>query len=157
MALNLQTSFYFSVSISGMGGSDAAFQEVSGLSKEMGIEEVVCGGENRFTYRLPAHTTFQNLVLRRGVLNAESALISWVKDTLDNGVSVPIKTRDIKVWLLNENGEVSMDWNFIAAYPVKWSASNLKSQESEILIETLEFAYQYFEMPNFETFSLGDD
>ncbi|ATZ94346.1 MULTISPECIES: phage tail protein [Dickeya] len=157
MALNLQTSFYFSVSISGMGSNDAAFQEVSGLSKEMGIEEVVCGGENRFKYRLPAHTTFQNLVLRRGVLNAESALISWVKDTLDNGVSAPIKTRDIKVWLLNENGNVSMDWNFIAAYPVKWSGSSLKSQESEIFIETLEFAYQYFEMPNFETLSLGDD
>ncbi|BBE77744.1 MULTISPECIES: phage tail protein [Phytobacter] len=149
---NLQTSFYFSVSITGMCGSDAAFQEVSGLSKELGIEEVVCGGENRFKYRLPAQTSFQNLVLRRGVVNAESALIGWVKDTLDNGLSAPIKTRDIKVWLLDENGHISMDWNFIAAWPVKWSASNLRSQESEIFIETLEFAYQYFDMPNFDTY-----
>ena len=149
---NLQTSFYFSVSITGMGGSDAAFQEVSGLSKELGIEEVVCGGENRFKYRLPAQTSFQNLVLRRGVVNAESALIGWVKDTLDNGLSAAIKTRDIKVWLLDENGHISMDWNFIAAWPVKWSASNLRSQESEIFIETLEFAYQYFDMPNFDTY-----
>ncbi|MBY6256459.1 phage tail protein [Phytobacter diazotrophicus] len=149
---NLQTSFYFSVSITGIGGSDAAFQEVSGLSKELGIEEVVCGGENRFKYRLPAQTSFQNLVLRRGVVNAESALIGWVKDTLDNGLSAPIKTRDIKVWLLDENGHISMDWNFIAAWPVKWSASNLRSQESEIFIETLEFAYQYFDMPNFDTY-----
>jgi phage tail-like protein len=149
---NLQTSFYFSVSITGMGGSDAAFQEVSGLSKELGIEEVVCGGENRFKYRLPAQTSFQNLVLRRGVVNAESSLINWVKDTLDNGLSAPIKTRDIKVWLLDENGHISMDWNFIAAWPVKWSASNLRSQESEIFIETLEFAYQYFDMPNFDTY-----
>lgn len=149
---SLQTSFYFSVSITGMGGSDAAFQEVSGLSKELGIEEVVCGGENRFKYRLPAQTSFQNLVLRRGVVNAESSLINWVKDTLDNGLSAPIKTRDIKVWLLDENGHISMDWNFIAAWPVKWSASNLRSQESEIFIETLEFAYQYFDMPNFDTY-----
>lgn len=149
---NLQTSFYFSVSITGMGGSDAAFQEVSGLSKELGIEEVVCGGENRFKYRLPAQTSFQNLVLRRGVVKAESALIGWVKDTLDNGLSAPIKTRDIKVWLLDENGHISMDWNFISAWPVKWSASNLRSQESEIFIETLEFAYQYFDMPNFDTY-----
>lgn len=152
MDRNLQISFYFSVSITGMGGSDAAFQEVSGLSKELGIEEVVCGGENRFKYRLPAQTSFQNLVLRRGVVNAESALIGWVKDTLDNGLSAPIKTRDIKVWLLDENGHISMDWNFIAAWPVKWSASNLRSQESEIFIETLEFAYQYFDMPNFDTY-----
>lgn len=146
MAHNLQTSFYFSVSISGMDSSDAAFQEVSGLSKELGTEDVVCGGENRFKYRLPTIATFQNLVLKRGVTTAESGLISWVKDTLDDGLVNAIQTKDIKVQLLDENGDVSMVWNFVSAYPVKWSASELKSQDSEVFIETLEFAYQYFDI-----------
>lgn len=146
MAHNLQTSFYFSVSISGMDSSDAAFQEVSGLSKELGTEDVVCGGENRFKYRLPTIATFQNLVLKRGVTTAESGLISWVKDTLDDGLVNAIQTKDIKVQLLDENGDVSMVWNFVSAYPVKWSASDLKSQDSEVFIETLEFAYQYFDI-----------
>lgn len=146
MAHNLQTSFYFSVSISGMGSSDAAFQEVSGLSKELGTEDVVCGGENRFKYRLPTIATFQNLVLKRGVTTAESGLISWVKDTLDDGLANSIQTKDIKVQLLDENGDISMAWSFISAYPVKWSASDLKSQDSEVFIETLEFAYQYFDI-----------
>lgn len=129
-----------------MDSSDAAFQEVSGLSKELGTEDVVCGGENRFKYRLPTIATFQNLVLKRGVTTAESGLISWVKDTLDDGLVNAIQTKDIKVQLLDENGDVSMVWNFVSAYPVKWSASDLKSQDSEVFIETLEFAYQYFDI-----------
>lgn len=129
-----------------MDSSDAAFQEVSGLSKELGTEDVVCGGENRFKYRLPTIATFQNLVLKRGVTTAESGLISWVKDTLDDGLVNAIQTKDIKVQLLDENGDVSMVWNFVSAYPVKWSASELKSQDSEVFIETLEFAYQYFDI-----------
>lgn len=129
-----------------MGSSDAAFQEVSGLSKELGTEDVVCGGENRFKYRLPTIATFQNLVLKRGVTTAESGLVSWVKDTLDDGLVNTIQTKDIKVQLLDENGDISMAWNFISAYPVKWSASNLKSQDSEVFVETLEFAYQYFDI-----------
>jgi phage tail-like protein len=143
---NLQTSFYFSVSISGMSSSDAAFQEVLGLSKEMGSEDVVCGGENRFKYRLPTITTFSNLVLKRGVTTGESPLIAWVKDTLDDGLANPIQTKDIRVRLLDEKGNVSMQWDFVAAYPVKWSASDLKSQDGEVFIETLEFSYRYFEV-----------
>jgi phage tail-like protein len=146
MTYNLQTSFYFRVSIPGAGSSDAAFQEVTGLSKELGTEDVVCGGENRFKYRLPTIATFQNLVLKRGITTAESSLISWVKDTLDDGLANAVQTKDIKVQLLNEEGDISMSWSFVSAYPVKWSASDLKSQESEVFIETLEFSYQYFEI-----------
>ncbi|MEZ4873956.1 MAG: phage tail protein [Flavobacteriaceae bacterium] len=59
-------SFYFKLSFKGV---DAAFQEVSGISKELGVEEVVCGGENRFKYRLPTTTSGQNLVLKRAVVS----------------------------------------------------------------------------------------
>ncbi|QMV15971.1 phage tail protein [Vibrio spartinae] len=155
MTDSLQTSFYFRVSVPGTSSSDAAFQEVSGLSKELGTEDVVCGGENRFKYRLPTVATFQNLVLKRGITSAESSLIDWVKDTLDNGLATAIQTKDIKVQLLNENGDVSMSWSFVCAYPVKWSASDLKSQEGEVFIETLEFAYQYFEIDDSRESQIG--
>jgi phage tail-like protein len=39
-----------------------------------------------------------------------------------------------------------MSWSFVKAYPLKWSVADLKSQESSVLIETIEFAYQYFEV-----------
>ncbi|MDU8498220.1 phage tail protein [Pseudomonas syringae] len=143
---NLLTSFYFSVSISGEGrGTDAAFQEVSGLSQETAIEEVVSGGENRFNYRLPGHTRYSNLILKRGVALADSPLIEWCQQTMDDGLRNPIQTRNIIVSLFDEEGVTRLSWNFVKAYPVKWSMSELKSQESNILVETIELAYQYFE------------
>jgi hypothetical protein len=38
-----------------------------------------------------------------------------------------------------------MKWVFHSAYPVKYSFSDLKSQESGLLIETMELVYTYFE------------
>lgn len=159
MSFELQTSFYFGVYVSGLAGVDAAFQEVSGLSKELGTEDVVCGGENRFKYRLPTTTTFKNLVLKRGVTPTDSLLLSWVKDTLDDGLANPISPKDIQVMLFDANGVPSIMWTFTSAYPVKWSAKDLNSQGNEIFIETLEFAYQYFEIDDqiVETAGLFDE
>jgi len=144
---NLLTSFYFSVKISGKSSAvDAAFQEASGLSKEMGTEDVVSGGENRFKYRLPNGTTYPNLVLKRGIVLAASPLIEWCQKTLDAGLATPVSVRNISLSLLNQDGQACMSWNFVRAYPLKWSMSDLKSQENGVLIETIEFAYQYFEI-----------
>lgn len=148
MAINdLLTGFYFSVSFTGnQCSADAAFQEASGMSKEMGVEEVVSGGENRFKYRLPNIVSYQNLVLKRGIALADSDLIGWVQLTLDNGLAKPVQPKNITLNLLNPKGQTGMSWNFIKAYPVKWSIADLKAQESNILIETIEFCYQYFEV-----------
>lgn len=136
-------SFYFGLQILG-DGSDAAFQEVSGLSKEMGVEEVMSGGGNFFKYRLPTGTTYPNLVLKRGVTTDMSPLLTWCKMTLEGGLSVPIKTQSLLLQLFNEDGQASITWNFVGAYPVKLTMGDLKSQDSNIAIETMEFAYQYF-------------
>lgn len=65
MVNNYPLGFYFELSFK---DEDAAFKEVSGISKELSMEEVVCGGENRFKYRLPTITTSQNLVLKRALI-----------------------------------------------------------------------------------------
>ncbi|WP_420571502.1 phage tail protein [Kordia sp.] len=133
--------FYFSLSFE---GEDAAFKEVSGISKELGIEEVAGGGENRFKYRLPNVSSSKNLVLKRAIVPTESKLISWCSDTLDGGLANAIQTQDVSVDLLDNEGKVLMKWTFYNAYPVSYAVSDLKSQESEILIETIELAYNYF-------------
>ncbi|GAB3408098.1 phage tail protein [Massilia agilis] len=144
---DLLTSFYFSVKVTGKSSAnDAAFQEASGLGKEIKTEDVGSGGENRFRYRLPAGTTYQNLVLKRGVVLADSPLIEWCQMTLDGGLGKPVETHDVLVSLLNEKGQTCISWTFAKAYPVKWQMSDLKSQESSILVETIEFAYRYFEV-----------
>jgi phage tail-like protein len=52
--------------------------------------------------------------------------------------------REVTVTLLNEEHEPLAAWHFLAAYPVKWSVSDLKAQENALAIETLELAYRMF-------------
>ena len=134
--------FYFSLSFM---GENLGFQEVSGISKEFGVEEVQSGGENRFKYRLPTLTTSKNLVLKRAIVPANSKLIKWCQNSLDQGLLEPIKTEDVSVNLLNSDGETLIQWNFHNAYPVKYSVSDLHSQKNELAMETLELAYTYFD------------
>ena len=137
--------FYFELSFD---GEDAAFQEVSGISKETSLEEVACGGENRFKYRLPTITTSKNLILKRALVQRNSKLINWCVYTLDKGLAFKINTKDVSVNLLNKDGYVSSQWTFYGAYPVKYAISDLKSDENKIVLQTIELAYSYFEIPN---------
>jgi phage tail-like protein len=47
---------------------DAIFQEVSGISTEMLLNELREGGENRFGHRLSKQTKHPNLVFKRGIV-----------------------------------------------------------------------------------------
>lgn len=144
------SGFYFAVSIIGESNSDIAFQEITGLEKEMNIEEVVCGGENRFKYRLPTTTSFKNLILKGGVSDLSSPLSQWCVDTIDSDFSKPIVTKDISINLLNPDGKISLKWVFHNAYPVKWSGSELNSEKNSVFLKTIELAYQNFNINDAE-------
>ncbi|MEP0984345.1 phage tail protein [Ekhidna sp.] len=138
-------SFYFRLSFSGVSGqADAGFQEASGLNQEMEVDEVVCGGENRFKYRLPKRVKYGNLVLKRGLVTADSQLAKWCADTFSSDLGTAIQTKSIMLFLLSADGKPCMTWSFVNAYPVKWNLSDFKSQENSFAIESIEFAYNYF-------------
>lgn len=135
--------FHFRVefTLDGMQDGDVRFQEVSGLSAELGIEEVVEGGENRFPHRLPTRAKYSNLILKRGLLT-DSRLIDWCSDAIEN---FDFEPTTVNVTLLNENHEpVAESYSFVRAWPVKWAVSDFKAQENSIVVETLELAYNYF-------------
>lgn len=150
MALDYPVGFYFQLSFQ---GNDAAFQEVSGISKELTVEEVVSGGENRFKYRLPTVSTSQNLVLKRALVPAGSQLLNWCSSTIDQGLATTIQPHDVRLSLLDATGQVCVMWTFHNAYPVKYGVSELKSQESAVVIESIELAYTYFDISSQTDFS----
>jgi len=142
--------FYFVVGFNSPDSNmDGKFQEVSGLSHEMGTETVTEGGESRFQWQLPTVSKPSNLVLKRGVLTVKSALASWVNETLSAGLQEPIVTKSIYVSLLGAGSKFLMQWVFLNARPVKWQFSNMDSMKSEILTESLEFAYNYYKVNYF--------
>ena len=136
-------AFYFSVKFPGLEASvDTSFQEVSGISQEMDLEETTEGGENRVTYYLPKHPKYQKLVLKRGVVPMNSALIKWCKSVLDG--AFPIATGNVEISLMNFNGSPIRTWTFDGAYPVKWQVDGFNSTKNEVAIETIELCYQSF-------------
>lgn len=123
---------------------DASFQEVSGISTELGFEEIGEGGENRFKHQLPLPAKHSNLVLKRGVVLNGSTLSNWCKETLESDFSMTIETKHISVSLVNQEKQKIITWFFVDAWPVKWNISTLNSMENNIATETLEFTYKYF-------------
>jgi phage tail-like protein len=133
--------FHFKVEFIGISDDiDTRFQEVSGLNMELGTEEVIEGGENRFTHKLPDRAKYGNLTLKRGMLK-DSLLIAWCRNAIENFNFFPI---DVIVILLNENHEPLASWVFTKVWPVKWSISDFKSTDNSVVIESLELAYNYF-------------
>jgi phage tail-like protein len=135
--------FYFKVIISGVSGEqEGSFMEVSGISASITPEDKQEGGENRFSHRLPNPPKYSNLVLKRGMVLG-SPLITWAQTSINTFTFTP---KTAVVQLLNEKGKAISVWVFNRAYPVKLEMSGLKAmKEGEIMVETLELAYSFFE------------
>lgn len=134
-------SFWVSFEISN-NPVDIAFQDVSGISMELQTEDIVEGGENRFTQKLPMRANYTPLVLKRGLV-VDSKLTDWARDAIEN---LTIKPTTIIVALLNDKKEPLVAYCFLNAYPLKWNISNFNAESSTIVIESLELYYQYFKL-----------
>ncbi|WP_343669960.1 phage tail protein [Chitinophaga sp.] len=136
------TGLYFKVSFAGiLGVLESNFTEVSGISVAITPEEVKEGGENRFTHRLPSPPKYGNLVLKRGMVIG-SPLISWAEACIND---FQIKPKTVVVQLLNDDGKPISHWTFYNAYAVKMDFSGLVAKEAQVVIETLELSYDFFE------------
>jgi phage tail-like protein len=143
---NPPVGFHFKVEFTGLDSkkNDHQFQSVSGLSIDLETEEIAEGGENRFKHKIPVKTKFPNLVLKRGML-LDSVVIDWCRDALEDFIFDPV---DITVSLLVKDGKDTskplQTWNVVRAYPVKWNISDFNAEDNKLVIETLEFSYNYF-------------
>ena len=140
---NLPVSFYFEATCM---GETNGFKEVSGISKEMNTEEIGAGGENRFKYHLPNSVKSSNLVLKRGLILPGSKLAAWCASVMDLSLAEAIAPKNLMLKLLNAKRKPSKVWTFHNAYPVKYAISDLKSDANEIVIETLELTYTFFDV-----------
>ena len=131
--------FHFRVEFGNIEG-EFQFQSVGGLSVELETEQIAEGGENRFKHKLPVRTKYPNLVLKRGVL-VNSELIKWCRKAVEDYDITPV---NVTISLLNEEHEPLLTWNVVHAYPVKWAVADFNAEESKIVIETIELAYNHF-------------
>jgi phage tail-like protein len=136
-------SFSYRVDIEG-AESDTSFQEVSGLKVELTVEPLPEGGQNRYVHQLPTGTKYSNLVLKRGVVTTKSPFGRWLQQAMSLG-PVRQEAKTIVVHLLDEARNPLIVWKVFGAYPLSWDHSALNSTGNEVLSETIELSYRFFQ------------
>ena len=126
----------FKVEIQGLvvGG----FSEASGLQVEVETEDYQEGGANGFAHKLAKPMKYPNVVLKRGVTDSE-ALWKWLHSVGKKGAKLDRKT--VRLILLDSEANEKVSWRCLQAYPVKWSASDLKSDSNTVQVESLELVH----------------
>lgn len=139
-------SFHFGIefNIPGVGdfgveNKEALFQSVSGLEASVETETLKEGGLNTFEHILPVKVTYSDLILKRGLLT-NSQVIQWCI----NALNMQIQPATIKIFLLGEGHQNLMGWNIKHAWPKKWSVAEMNAEQNQVLIETIEFKYNSF-------------
>jgi len=138
------TAFYFSVKFDGLNDMDSSFQEVSGLKVTIGTIEKREGGDNNFVYYLPTPPKYENLVLKRCLLD-NSNLDKWCRDAIE---SFRFDPKDIKLALLGADGSILASWSIVGAFPISWELSTLNSTSNQLAIESLTLKYRLFRKDN---------
>lgn len=121
---------------------DFKFQKVSGLGAEVKLETVNQGGQNLYEHRLPKRVSYNNLVLERGYT---------IGSPLNIEFNVAFSTfkfypSNVLVTMFSEIGIPIGAWLYMKAYPVKWTVSSLDAQSNSVAIDTMELAYQRFQI-----------
>lgn len=129
--------FRFQVEIDGI--VVAGFSEVSGLEVEVATEEYEEGGRNDRVRELPGQVSHPHLELRKGLTQSRE-LIGWMQDVRAGR----IERKNVFVFLLDTEGFPEWGWQFEGAYPVGYSGPELRADQGEVAVETIELAHKGF-------------
>jgi len=129
------------------GPLQCAFREVSGMEQGLETEDLPEGGENRYVHQLPTRARPRRLVLKRGLVERGSALMTWCAQVLQNGLEQLVPMVDVKVQLFAADGSPLLTWVCQGAYPVRWTIDAFESSKNEAAIEEIELAYRNLTSP----------
>jgi phage tail-like protein len=128
-------SFNFLVEIDGI--AQASFSEVSGLDSTIDVIEHREGGDNTTPRKLPGLTKHANIVLRWGVTDSEE-LYRWHRDA----VRGTLTRKSGSIVLIDRQGQEKVRWNFVQAWPAKWTGPTFNAEGTDVAIEALELAHE---------------
>ncbi|MEI6651146.1 MAG: phage tail protein [Chlorobiaceae bacterium] len=129
--------FHFQVD---WGGAKLSFTEVTGLVMEREKIEYRHSDSKDFNkISMPGMVKNNNITLKRGKFESDFDFNTWLEEIANERVE---KRRDVTIRLLNEKHNPVAAWTAIRCFPVKISASDLKSDANEIAVESIELAHE---------------
>ena len=130
----------FRVEIDGI--SSASFIEVIMPEAAIDVIEYREGADPGILRKLSGLTKYGNIILKRGVTENQE-LFDWISSVIERGAGE--NRRNMSIVLMDEEMNDKIRWNFRDAWPVKYEISDLNAQQSEIVFEILEIAFESFE------------
>jgi phage tail-like protein len=134
-------SFRFAVAVDGI--NYAAFTEFTLPTLTMETEEIKEGGQNTYAHKLPVRVTVGSATLKHGIAT-DFTLLNWYMDMLKGDIASA--TRQVRVTMFDTSHLAVMTWTFRQAYPIKWSGPSLKTDNSSVGIEEIEFVHHGFDI-----------
>jgi len=130
-----------------LDGKDVgSFSEIGGLAVTVEVEELVEGGQNGFTHRLPRGMKWANVVLKRGVTETD-VLLPWLAEYSGpqleklEGNGFALQTRTATITVHDAKGRPVRAWSLEGAYPVRWTGPRFAASSREAAVEELEVCH----------------
>lgn len=123
-----------------------SFMEVNGLEVSVDTEDVNEGGQNSFVHKLPGRMTWPNVTLKRGVTKQDE-LLKWLNDSSGEQFAAngnKLARKSAAITLLDRTGQRLMSWDFVDAFPVKWTGPSFATESAEAPSESLEITHHGF-------------
>lgn len=128
--------FHFQVE---WGGTKIGFTEVTGLDVETTPIEYREGNQQEFNViKFPGMQKYGNLTMKRGIFRGDNEFYEWW-DEFELGDT---QRRDVTISLLNEDHDPVMTWKFKNCWACKVQSTDLKADDSNVAIETLEVCHE---------------
>jgi phage tail-like protein len=127
--------FHFLVEIDGI--ARAGFRECSGLDSTQDVIEYREGNEGPSSRKLTGMVHNTNITLKRG-LTDDLQLWEW-REKAARGKA---ERKNGSIIMLDETGAEKLRWNFVNAWPTKWTGPTLNAAGNELAIESLEIAHE---------------
>ena len=137
------TGFHFKVNWIKDNDENINFSEDSGLSVSTTAIEYRDGANPDYrTYKMPGLRKYNNVTLKRGSVSIDSGFYDWFNSINNNTV----ERRDVVISLLNEEHKPVITWNLKDAFPVKYDGGSLNASQGQVLVESVELAYESFKV-----------
>lgn len=125
--------------VQGPNGFIASAQEVLGMEKEVQIIKYRHSNSDLFsTIKMPGIAKYGKVTLKRVIVENTGSFWDFERQIKMN--TIARGTWFIR--LLDANGNVMMQWQLNNAWPTKITGSDLKSDGSEVSIDTLTIAHE---------------
>jgi phage tail-like protein len=130
-------NFNFLVEIDGI--VRAAFHEASGLDSTIDVIEHR-EGNDPVMRKYPGQVKYSNLTLKWGIAS-DTDLYAWHQQWAIGDPAAKRLTGSVVLYDRQGKTELAR-WNFVNAWPAKWTGPTFNAESNDIAIETLELAHE---------------